>query len=103
MRPALANPVDANFFFSNVVVTNLDKVGTRKDILDGPLRKIHDRYYTLTEEIEVLKPRLIWFPTESDYDGYLLRALPGISFRDVGGGVRQVEGLPGLAYRTYHP
>lgn len=55
----MRNPGDAGFFFSNVALTNLDKVAGPKNNLDPTLLEIHDGYYTLDEEIEVLKPRLI--------------------------------------------
>jgi hypothetical protein len=73
--------------------------------LDSALRKIHDKHYTISKEIEVLKPNLIWFPTGPSYDRYLKKALPHISFEDVKEvkGVQEIKGLGCLALRTYHP
>ena len=57
----------------------------------------------MAEEIDILEPRLVWFPTGPGYDRHLAKALPNISFKDLGGGVEEVEGLGCLAIRTYHP
>jgi hypothetical protein len=107
----LANPEDAEYVFSHVAFTNLDKVARRKNNLDAPLRRIHDRYYTLDKEIEVLKPCLVWFATGRNYDEHLRKALPGFETEDLEDlpGVARVHGLEGLlapggvAVRTYHP
>jgi hypothetical protein len=107
----LANPEDAEFVFSNVAFTNLDKVARQRNNLDAPLRRIHDRYYTLAEEIEVLKPCLVWFPTGRNYDKHLENALCHFETEDLEDhpGVAKVHGLEGLlapggvALRTYHP
>jgi hypothetical protein len=107
----LANPEDAEFVFSNVAFTNLDKVARKKNNLDAPLRRIHDRYYTLAEEIEVLKPCIAWIPTGRDYDKHLGKALRDYETEDLEAhpGVARVHGLEellapgGVALRTYHP
>jgi len=106
----LANPEDAEFVFSKVAFTNLDKVARRKNNLDAPLRRIHDRYYTLAKEIDVLKPCLVWFPTGPNYDKHLCKALPGFKTEDLHHpGVARVHGLEellapgGVAIRSYHP
>jgi hypothetical protein len=108
----LANPEDAECVFSNVAFTNLDKVARRKNNLDATLRKIHDRYYTLAEEIEVLKPCLVWFPTGPSYNEHLKKALPGFDPEPLNHphpGMARVQGLKellapgGVALRTYHP
>jgi hypothetical protein len=109
--PHLARPDDAEFVFSNVAFTNLDKVARRENNLDAPLRRIHDRYYTLAEEIDVLKPCLVWFPTGRDYDEHLKKALRNFESEDLEDlpGVARVHGLEellapgGVAIRTYHP
>lgn len=108
---SMANPEDATFFFSNVAFTNLDKVARKKNNLDRTLRKIHDDYYTLKDEIEVLWPSLVWFPTGPSYDKHLCKALPGFKTEELSGnpGMAKVHGLDGLmasggvAFRTYHP
>ena len=100
---SLRNPEDAEYFYANVAFTNIDKVAREKNNLDSALRKIHDEYYTLSEEIEVLEPRLIWFPTGPSYDRHLEKALPQICFEDLGDGIQEVKGLGCLALRTYHP
>ncbi len=100
---SLRNPKDAEYFYSNVAFTNLDKVARIKNNLDPELRRIHDHYYTIAEEIEVLEPCFVWFPTGPGYDRHLKKALPQISFENLGGGVEEVKGLGCLAIRTYHP
>jgi hypothetical protein len=93
----LANPDDAEFVFSKVAFTNLDKVARQRNNLDAPLRRIHDRYYTLAEEIDVLKPCLVWFPTGPSYDKHLKKALPGFETEDLDHpGTARVHGLEGL-------
>lgn len=57
---SLANSEDAELFFSTVAFTNLDKVARRRNNLDSDLRRIHNRYYTLAEEIKVLRPCVVW-------------------------------------------
>jgi hypothetical protein len=107
----LANPDDAEYVFSHVAFTNLDKVARQRNNLDAPLRRIHDRYYTLDKEIEVLKPCLVWFPTGRNYDEHLRKALPSFEREDLEDlpGVASVHGLEehlapgGVAVRTYHP
>jgi hypothetical protein len=106
---SLADPKDAEHFFSNVAFTNLDKVARLKDNLDADLRRIHARHYTLVEELEVLRPRLVWFPTGPSYDKHLCRALPGFETEDLGHArMVRVHGLGdllapgGVALRTYH-
>lgn len=107
----LANPEDAEFVFSHVAFTNLDKVARRENNLDADLRRIHDRYYTLDKEIGVLKPCLVWFATGSPYDKHLKKALTGFETEDLEDllGVARVHGLEellapgGAALRTYHP
>ncbi len=100
---SLRNPEDAEYFYANVALTNVDKVARKRNNLDSALRKIHDEFYTLSGEINVLKPRLIWFPTGPSYDRHLEKALPRIRFEDLGGGIQEVKGLGCLALRTYHP
>ncbi len=100
---SLRNPEDAEYFYANVALTNVDKVARKKNNLDSALRKIHDKYYTFCEEIEVLEPRLVWFPTGPSYDRHLEKALPQICFENLGCGVQEVKGLGCLALRTYHP
>lgn len=100
---SLRNPEDAEYFYANVALTNVDKVARKKNNFDSALRKIHDKHYTLSEEIEVLEPRLIWFPTGPSYDRHLEKALPEISVEGVAPGVEEVKGLRCLALRTYHP
>lgn len=99
----LRNPEDAEYFYANVAFTNLDKVARKRNNLDRALRAIHDSYYTIAEEIEVLEPCCIWFPTGPAYDSYLKKALPGITFTDLGRDISEIEGLGCLAIRTYHP
>jgi hypothetical protein len=110
----LANPDDAELVFSNVVAfTNLDKVARRENNLDAPLRRIHDRYYTLDKEIGVLEPCIVWFPTGELYDEHLEKALPNFETEDLEDlpdpEVARVHGLEellapgGVALRTYHP
>jgi hypothetical protein len=106
----LANPDDAEFVFSKVAFTNLDKVARQKNNLDAPLRRIHDRYYTLAKEIDVLKPCLVWFPTGATYEEHLCKALPGFETEDLDHpGMGRVHGLEallapgGVVLRTYHP
>ncbi len=94
---------DAEFFFSNVALTNVDKVARPKNNIDPALRKIPDGYYTPAEEIEVLKPCLVWFPAGLSYDRHLEKALPDASVRALDGEVAEVEGLECLALRIYHP
>ena len=107
---SLANPEDAEYFYSNVAFTNLDKVARIKNNLDLKLRRIHDRYYTIAEEIEVLQPRLVWFPTGPGYDRHMAKALPGFKTEDLDyPGMSRIHGLEellapgGVALRTYHP
>ena len=100
---SLRNPEDAEYFYANVAFTNLDKVAREKNNLDPELRRIHDKYYTIAEEIEVLDPCFVWFPTGPGYDRHLEKALPQISFEDLGRGIEEVKGLGCLAIRTYHP
>jgi hypothetical protein len=100
---SLRNTEDAEYVFSNVAFTNLDKVARTKNNLDHALRRIQDRHYTIAEEIEVLQPRAVWFPTGPGYDDHLRKALPQIAFKVLGGGVQEIEGLGCLAIRTYHP
>ncbi len=109
-RRALANPEDPEYFYNNVAFTNLDKVARKRNNLDPALRRIHDKHYTLAEEMEVLEPRLVWFPTGPGYDRHLKKALPGFETEDLGyPGMARVHGLErllapgGVALRTYHP
>lgn len=108
--PALRNPEDAEHLYSNAAFTNLDKVARKKNNLDAALRKIHDKHYTLAEEMEVLRPRVVWFPTGPGYDPHLKKALPGFETEDLKPpGMARVLGLEdllatgGCALRTYHP
>lgn len=45
---SLRNPKDAEYFYANVTLTNVDKVARKKNNLDSDLRKIHDKYYSLS-------------------------------------------------------
>jgi hypothetical protein len=107
---SLADSKEAELFVSNVAFTNLDKVARLKNNLDADLRRIHARYYTLVEELEVLRPRLVWFPTGPSYDKHLCRALPGFETEDLAhAGMARVHGVGdllapgGVALRTFHP
>jgi hypothetical protein len=81
-----AHPEDAEHFFSNVAFTNLDKMARArpKNNLDAALRRIHERHCTLRQELEILKPRLVWFPTGPSYDENLKKVLPGFKTEDLG-------------------
>lgn len=59
----------------------------------------------LEKEIKLTKPRTILFSTGGSYDRHLKEALPEATIVDVGLddiGLREVEGLGCLAFRTHH-
>jgi len=101
--PNLRNPRDAEYFYDNVALTNVDKVARKRNNLDSAPRKIHDKHYTLSEQIEILQPRLVWFPTGPSYCRYLKKALPEVRLESVAPGVEEVKGLRCLALKIYHP
>ena len=60
---------------------------------------------TLAAEITALRPSVVIFSTGPTYDEHLEECLPNTTHRDVDPnhlGVREVEGLGSLAFRTYH-
>lgn len=102
--------VVADTILSSIACSNLDKVAPMKG--GNPkraLRKLLDGFYTIGNEIRILRPRVVWFPTGNEYDRPLKKALPRVQFTDIGDGMARVEGLEdllasgGVAVKTPHP
>lgn len=84
------------------------KVGATKAKRGNPgqrLASIQKSDNTLAKEIDVLQPSVVIFSTGPGYDRHLKDVLPNITLRQAEPdhlGIKEVEGLGTLTFRTYH-
>lgn len=94
--------------FRSIAWSNVFKVGATKAERGNPNPKLisfQKAHNTLEAEINILQPNIVIFSTGPTYDRYLKDLLPNSTLRDADPddlGVKEVEGLESLAFRTCH-
>jgi len=106
-------PHVAKIILNSIAWSNLHKISEFRGNPKKELRKLYQDHYTIKSEIEILKRKVVWFPTAPAYDDLLRQALslPENCIVDTGyRGIARVCGLEDLmdpdrsiALRTYHP
>jgi hypothetical protein len=94
--------------FDSIAWTNVFKIGGKRGNPKAKLRKPQMLLNTLSEEIKILEPDVVFFFTAPGYDPFLRQVLPNVQIDCVEPGIASIDNLLGLAdegtaIRTYHP